>query len=56
MKIYYLLLYSLFLFTKLQAQDILALISAADKMELMMDENGALNKFKEILKIQPTLI
>ena len=56
MKIYYLLLYSLFLFTKLPAQDILALTSAADKMELMMDENGALNKFKEILKIQPTNI
>ena len=32
------------------------LTGAANKMELMMDENGALNKFKEIIKIQPTNI
>ena len=56
MKIYYLLLYFVLFFTKLPAQDILALTNAANKMELMMDENGALNKFKEILKIQPTNI
>lgn len=56
MKVYHLLLFSFFLFTKLPAQDILVLTGTANKMELMMDENGAFNKFKEILKIQPANI
>ena len=55
MKLYCLLLCSFFS-VKLPAQDILALTSAANTMEIMMDENGALNKFKEVLKIQPANI
>ena len=49
-------MFTLFLVIKLPAQDVFALTNAADKMELIMDENGALNKFKEILKIQPSNI
>lgn len=38
------------------AQDIVALTNSGDRLELIMDENGALNKFKEVLKIQPANI
>ena len=43
-------------FLKLTAQDITGLISSADRLELIMDENGAFNKFKEVVKIQPSNI
>ncbi len=54
MKIFLLSSYFLLCFVKTQSQDITAIINAADRLELVMDENGAFNKFKEIVKIQPT--
>ena len=41
-------------FLKPAAQDLDAIIKEADRLEAIPDENAALNKFKEALKIKPT--
>lgn len=53
MKTFLFLSFSLLFFVEIQSQDIAALLNTADRLESVMDENGAFNKFKEIIKIQP---
>lgn len=56
MKQIWLTLFSLFLLFNLPAQDISSLIKEADRLEALLNEKSAFDKFKEVLKIQPTNI
>jgi len=54
MKLIVALFISILTFLKPAAQDVNAIIKEADRLEAVPDETGALNKFKEALKIKPT--
>lgn len=54
MKALLILLFSLLFYIKVSSQDIIALTKEANRLESLPDENAAFNKFKEILKVQPT--
>ncbi len=54
MKLIHSLLLFLFLSQASLAQDVTALVREADRLEDAPNELGALNKFKEVLQIQPT--
>jgi tetratricopeptide (TPR) repeat protein len=54
MKLFLVLYFSMICFLSPAAQDISALLSEADRTELLPDEEGAFQKFKEVLKISPT--
>lgn len=56
MKALLIFIFSVLFFIKVSSQDILALTNEANRLETVPDENAAFNKFKEILKIQPTNI
>ena len=54
MKLFFSLLFFLFSINQISAQDYNASIKEADKLEAIPNEKGALLKFKEALKFQPT--
>lgn len=56
MKVLLILLFSLPFLIKVSSQDIVGLTKEANRLESVPDENAAFNKFKEILKLQPTNI
>lgn len=57
MKTYFsLLLFSLIISVSIQAQDVTALIKEGDRLESMMNERGAFEKFKEALNLHPVNI
>lgn len=56
MKALLILLFSTLFFINVSSQDIIALTKDANRLESLPDENAAFNKFKEILKVQPTNI
>ena len=54
MKLFSFLLFLLFSFNQISAQDYNAAIKEADRLETIPNEKAALAKFKEALKLQPT--
>jgi tetratricopeptide (TPR) repeat protein len=54
MKLFSFLLFFLFSFNQISAQDYNAVIKEADRLEVLPDEKAALLKFKEALIFQPT--
>ncbi len=56
MKLFLLFIISILTFLKPAAQDINAIVKEAERLENLPDENAALIKFKEALKIKPTHI
>lgn len=54
MKLFSFLLFLLFSFNQISAQDYNAVIKEADRLEAIPNEKAALDKFKEALKLQPT--
>ena len=54
MKFFSLLFIIIFAGSKVFAQDYTALIKEADRLEAIPNEKAALEKFKEVLKVQPT--
>jgi tetratricopeptide (TPR) repeat protein len=54
MKLLFVFLISILTFLKPAAQDVNMVIKEADRLEAVPDENAALAKFKEALKIKPT--
>jgi tetratricopeptide (TPR) repeat protein len=56
MKALLILLFSVSFFINVSAQDINALIKESNRLESVPNESAAFNKFKEILKLEPTNI
>ena len=56
MKVLLIFLFSLPFLFKVSSQDIVGLTKEGNRLESVPDENAAFNKFKEILKLQPTNI
>lgn len=54
MKLFSFLLFFVFLFTQVSAQNYATLIAEADRLEAIPNEKAAFLKFKEALKLQPT--
>ena len=53
MKLFVAFLFSILTFLKPAAQDVVAIVKEADRIEAIPDEMGALAKFKEALRIKP---
>ena len=56
MKLFSFLVFLVFSFNQISAQDYNAVIKEADRLEALPNEKAALEKFKEALKLQPTSV